>query len=122
MWNLLSFGRSEKKEESKGGGGEEELLIMSGGTMGPSATSLNDRIKESLKNSKKEEVKVAQIFLMKKEKMLKEFLDLRVEPADRLEVPESFEMATIRGAIELLENFRDNKLKAESEGGAAAKK
>ncbi len=58
--------------------------------MGPSALTLNERIKQSLKTAKKEEIKVASIFLRKKEKMMKEFPDLRIEAADRLEVPESF--------------------------------
>ena len=55
---------------------------MSGGTIGASAVPLAERIKDNLKAAKKEEIKVASIFLRKKEKMLKEFPDLKIEPAD----------------------------------------
>lgn len=57
---------------------------MTGGAMGTPAVPLAERIKDNLKSTKKEEIKVASIFLRKKEKMLKEFPDLKIEPADRL--------------------------------------
>ena len=66
---------------------EEEPILMSGGNLGTSTVPIAERIKDNLKAAKKEEIKVASIFLRKKEKMLKEFPDLKIEPADRLEVP-----------------------------------